>query len=109
MQFGNSRCINRATALVPSPLSTLCRAQDNSLTFNNSPNDVFLEVGLCVVEEVLDQPPEEDGEGEQHEDPRYKPGREGGLGVFPDQSPDEEREAHKQNEEVEHCHHYLQR
>ena len=58
---------------------------------------------------MLDKAPEKDGECEQHEDAGHKPGREGGLGMFPDQSPDEEREADKQDQQVEHRDSDLQR
>ena len=59
---------------------------------------------LGIVEEVLEEPPEEDGEGEQHEDARHKPGGEGGFGVLSEQLPHQERETHKQDEQVEDGH-----
>ena len=62
---------------------------------------MFLHVGSRVVEQVLDQPPQEDGEGEQHEDAGHKPGREGGLSVFPEQLPHQQRQQDEEDDQVE--------
>lgn len=70
----------------------------------DSPNDVFLKLWAGIVQEVLENSPEEYWESEQHEDASHKPGREGGVGVLPDQLPDEERETHEENKNIYHTH-----
>ena len=69
---------------------------------------MFLEVGLCVVEEVLKESPEEDGEGEEHEDAGHEPGGEGGLSVLPEQLPYQQWQTHKQDKQVQQRHRYLE-
>lgn len=68
---------------------------------------MFLQVWFCIVEEVLHEPNQEDGEGEENEYPSHKPGLEVGLRMFSVEPVNEQGQHHKEDHEVEDYHEWF--
>lgn len=71
------------------------------------PDDMFLEVRLGVVENMLHKTIQKEGQGQQHEETGHEPGSSLGVAVLGAEVVGEEREGHHQESQVEGCHGWL--
>jgi hypothetical protein len=68
------------------------------------PYDVFLQVWICVVEEMLHESSEEDGQGEENKYPGHKPCLKVAWCMSNVESVNEQGQHHKEDHQVEDYH-----